>query len=193
MNRLLLILFLSVLLNIGIFAQNNSPVQDGQIENNTKYTPGLKLGGISIDESEFQEMPTEKCQGETIATIIKSYSLTKDLYLIKTEKGFGIAEIDLSFRDLETGVRRSSRSEKASCKITKGLVIKGEIDCKGARLIKKEPYDNCAYDIKVWAHSMTEVDAIDLIAKMLQLQFLDYRKTCVIAPKSKSIQDRMMF
>lgn len=191
------IICFSVFLSQGANSQETVFSDQSTLGDRGAYKPGMSVGGITLDDSDFYEIPTEQCKAESKAKIIDFFWLTSKVFILKTDQGFIVANLDLSLRDLETGVQRSSainknKNQQLSCKLTEGIELSGEIDCKGARIIKKEPYEGCAYDIKVWAHSLSETQAYKLAIKKLQEQFVDYKSECVIQKKT-SIKDRMIF
>jgi hypothetical protein len=136
-----------------------------------KHTPGLRLNGISLNDSELYSMPTESCKEKSMAVLDSKYFLTEKIFVFKTAKGFGVANIALSYKDLETGVRRQSRPKKKSCKLTTNMKLFGDFDCLGKRLVRKEPYESCAYEVKIWGHSMTKEETFQLVYRKLQEQF----------------------
>lgn len=150
------------------------------------YNPGVAFGGIPLDDSQFYEIKPEKCEADSVAEILGKYEITDDLYLLKTEKGFAVATLEQTLKEIATGQRR-----KKICPIRVGTQLKGEIDCKGVRVIKESPYQGCAYDAKIWGHSMTETEAFNLIYSKLGKQFKAYKKECVLPPK-RTLQDRMI-
>ncbi len=151
------------------------------------YTPGFGFGGIPLSDSQFYEIPPEKCKGDSTAQILQEYYLTSKLFLFKSEKGYGVIELNQTLKELETGARR-----RKNCPIGVGIRISGEIDCKGIRTVKQEPYDGCAYQSKVWAHSLTETQAFAAIYAKLQDQFKEYKQKCIMPPKSKTLEERMI-
>jgi hypothetical protein len=150
-------------------------------------TPGLSIGGISLDDSQFYEIKPEKCKGESVAEILNEYSLTEKLFVFKTENGFGIMSLEPTLKEIETGVRRNRL-----CTTKQGLKLKGEIDCRGVRVIKQEPYEGCAYEAKIWEHGLSQQQAFNLVYDKLKVQFKNYRADCILPPKPKSLSDRMI-
>ncbi len=71
------------------------------------------------------------------------------------------------------------------------MKLSGEVDCKGIRVIKESPFKGCAFDAKIWGHSMSEYEAFNLIYQKLNQQFKAYKKECVLPPK-RSLQDRLI-
>jgi|GEM_PF-3751453 len=176
----------------GVMGQNGS-TPNPVTPKSEKYTPGIKWGGISLDDSAFYDIPTEKCKEKSQAEIISKYVLNGKVYIFKTDKGYGVADIELSYRDVETGVRRSALPNLAGCRIVPGLKLYGDIDCKGQRLVKKDPYEGCAYDLKIWGHSLSEQQAFELVYHRLQNNFLEYKNNCTPKPRKKTLQERMRF
>lgn len=165
--------------------------QGVDLDNKPAHVPGLAISGISLDDTSLYSIPTEKCTSSSIAVIDGVYFLSNKVYIFKTDKGYGVANIDLSYRDLETGVRRGSLPSNASCRLVPERKIEGDIDCLGARMVKKLPYDQCVYDVKIWAHSLQDKEeAFQIVYKKLQEQFIEYRSKCKIQKKT-TLQDRM--
>ena len=148
--------------------------------------PGFAWGGIPLDDSTLYEVKTEKCKVPSTAEIIGEYSLTEKVYLFKTPSGYGVASLEQTLKDLETGVRR-----KKMCPVNPGLKISGDIDCKGIRTIKEEPFEGCAYEAKIWAHSLNETQAFAVVYEKLKAQYKDYKQQCVL-PVKRTIKDSMM-
>jgi hypothetical protein len=151
--------------------------------NSSVYVPGISWGGIPLDDGSLYDIKPEKCKGSTTAEIIGEYNLIDKLFLLKTENGYVVAALDQTLKEIETGVRR-----KRLCSASKGMKIQGDIDCKGVRVVKQEPYDGCAFEAKVWGHSMTEQQAFNLLFERVKAQFMEYKKQCVV-PAKRSIQD----
>lgn len=192
MNKSLLLSSFCILCLAGAAVLAETTFSDQtDLQDKQKYTPGMKIGGISLDESEFYEIPTEKCKASSAGTIEGKYFLTNRVYIFKTPEGYGVADIEPSFKDLETGVRRESMSNNPACRLIEGTTIEGELDCNGARMVKRVPYEGCAYDIKVWGHGLSERQAFELVHKRLQVQFIDYREKCIPAKPEKTLQDRV--
>ncbi|MDX1920070.1 MAG: hypothetical protein SFU25_04955 [Candidatus Caenarcaniphilales bacterium] len=168
-----------------INATNINPAPDNL--NQSTHIPGLGWGGIPFSESVFQEIPSEKCSGETVAEIIAEYELSKKIYLLKTSKGLVVAGLEQTLKDIETGQHR-----KKMCPVAVGMKLNGEIDCKGMRVIKEEPFKGCAYEAKVYAHSLPEGQAFNMVYSKLKGQFMEFKKECVLPPKPKSLGDSMI-
>lgn len=195
MKRILLLSILTLSL-LGGFAIAKDKAKEKSAKGiNLNYNPNFNLSGIKLNTDDLESLAYEKCESSTTATIDSDYFLTDKLFIFNTESGYGVASIDLSYKDLETGRRRQAipkNQQKASCKVMPGMQIKGEFDCvANIKLAKKVPYDHCAYDLKVFGHSMSKEEAFQLVYKKLQIQFLDYRDQCKITPKT-TIQDRML-
>jgi hypothetical protein len=153
----------------------------------TTYTPGFGFGGIQFNDSLLYDIPPEKCSGTSSAEVIKEYVLTDKVFIFKTQNGYGVAELNQTLKEIETGVRR-----KKNCPISVGLKLGGEIDCRGVRVIKEEPYEGCAFEAKIWGHSLSEADAFALVYTRLQTQFKEYKDKCVLPPKPKPLSERML-
>ncbi len=151
------------------------------------YTPGFGFGGIPFNDSQLYEIPPEKCKGSSSAQLLTEYGHTDKLFLFKTDAGYGVMGLEQTLKELETGVRR-----KKNCPIAVGIKLAGEIDCRGVRVIKEDPYEGCAFEAKVWGHSLTEAQAFALIYSKLQGQFKEYKEKCVLPPAPKSLKDRMI-
>jgi hypothetical protein len=151
------------------------------------HTPGFGWGGIPFNDSSLYEIPPEKCSGKSSAEIVGEYGLTEKFYVFKTERGYGVISLEQTLKELETGVRR-----RKTCPIAKGLKLNGEIDCRGVRVIKADPEDGCAYEAKVWGHSLNESGAFALAYDKLQGQFKEYKAKCIAPPKGKTLQERMV-
>ncbi|MDX1918387.1 MAG: hypothetical protein SFT81_04530 [Candidatus Caenarcaniphilales bacterium] len=205
MFRFIALILLTIFV-LGIPVQsNNIPVNpDGKFPlpgqgtldpdaNTQSYTPGLGLGGISVNDTSFYEIPPEKCLGESTAEIIKEFGLTDRIFLFKTSAGYGVAELAPTYVNLQTGVRRKADGTVKRCSIDIGMQFAGEIDCKGKRNVRREPYENCDFEAKIWAHSLNEGDAYTFAISKLVTQFKNYREKCIIPAGPKSIQERMLF
>ncbi len=152
---------------------------------------GISFGGISLNDSSFYEIPTEKCpKGDVVAELVGEYGLTEKVYIFQSERGYGVVEMSQIYRDLETGVRRKSNN---SCRVFKGMKIQGELDCKGIKTVKKEPYENCAFEAKIWGHSQSELGAFALVTSKLDKQFREYASKCQPVSQGKSLKERMDF
>lgn len=151
------------------------------------HVPGLGWGGIPFNESIFQEIPSEKCSGESTAEIVGEYELSKKVYLLKTNKGLVVAGLEQTLKDIETGQHR-----KKMCPVVVGMKLSGEIDCKGVRTIKEDPFKGCAYEAKIYAHSMDDSQAFKMVYNKLKSQFSEFKKECVLPPKPKSLGDSMI-
>ncbi len=162
---------------------NNDP----SVNSSSISTPGLSIGGIALDDSQFYEIKPEKCKGESTAEILNEYSLTEKLFLFKTENGYGIMSLEPTLKEIETGVRRNRL-----CTTKKGLKLKGEVDCRGVRVIKQYPYEGCAYEAKVWEHGLSQEAAFNLAYEKLKTQFKTYKSECILPPKPKPLSERMM-
>lgn len=187
-----IVLFVLVCM-LGFVSTASAKEKDKPSGVNLKYNPSFNLGGIKLNTDELG-VAKETCESPSIATIDSDYFLTDKLFIFKTDAGYGVASIDLSYRDLETGRRRTTNSisKKTSCKVIPGMQIDGEFDCiANKKLARKVPYEQCAYDIQVFGHSMEKEQAFKLVYKKLQEQFLNYRDQCVVTPKT-TIQDRML-
>ncbi|HEY9886336.1 MAG TPA: hypothetical protein V6C96_03645 [Vampirovibrionales bacterium] len=152
----------------------------------TNHVPGFAFGGIPLDDSSFYEIRPEKCESESIGEIVGKYSLTDEVYLVKTDKGFIVTSLEQTLKNLDTGQRR-----KKGCPLQVGVVLGGELDCKGVRVIKESPFEGCAYEAKIWAHSLSEAQAFTLIYNKLRGQFFSFKKECVV-PQKRSLSDRMI-
>lgn len=148
--------------------------------------PGFAWGGIPLDDSTLYEIRPEKCKAPSTAEIIGEYSLTDKVYLFKTPNGYGVASLDQTLKEIETGTRR-----KKICPINVGLKISGDIDCKGVRVIKEDPYEGCAFESKIWAHSLNETQAFALVYEKLKAQHKDYKQQCIV-PVKRTIKDSML-
>ncbi|MFN5540365.1 MAG: hypothetical protein ACK481_09985 [Candidatus Melainabacteria bacterium] len=176
----------SLSLNADILTQTTDPnlvdVQSKPVK------PGFGWGGITLDDSDFYDVPREKCEGESIGEVLKEYHLSNKFYVFKTDKGYGVIELNQTLKEIETGSRR-----KKNCQAYIGMKIKGELDCKGsARVAKEEPYEGCAFETKVWGHGMSEIQVFELVYKKLQSQFVDYKSKCVLPPQAKPLSERFL-
>ena len=103
-----------------------------------------------------------------------------------SQNGYGVAEIEPTLKELETGVTR-----RGKCILRAGNELEGEIDCRGVRVVKRSPYKNCAYEIKVWSHSNDLLASFDVVEKLFKVQFGEYRKSCTYI-KKKELKDRLI-
>jgi|GEM_PF-6853124 len=160
-------------------------IRDNQASK-SKNTGGISFGGIKLDDSAFYDVPSEKCSGVTSAQIIRLYKLKEPVFVFLTKNGYGVAEFEPTLKELETGITR-----RGTCLLKVGDKLKGKIDCRGVRVIKKEPYKNCAYEARIWSHSSDQFGAFDTVEKLFRVQFGEYRKKCIYK-KNKQIKDRLL-
>lgn len=192
MKKFSLFALFLLLCNGGLLKAEEEIIAPGSIirpEDTSKpaYTPGFGWGGIPMNDSQFYEIPPEKCEGTSTAQILQEYYLTDKLFLFKTDKGYGVMELNQTLKELETGARR-----RKNCPIGIGIKINGEIDCRGIRTVKQEPYEGCAYEGKIWTHSLSESQAFNFIYTKLQSQFKEYKQKCVLPPKPRTLEERMI-
>lgn len=182
------LIFISSIGNIATAQSYNNP-DDG-------YIPGFKMYGISLkDASAFNsnKIRTTACDSKSTATIKNIYLLTNKVYLFQTDAGYGVANMNLSAKDLDTGIsrRKLPTSYNQSCKLNKNSILTGNFDCYGPHFASLKDQPKCVYEITTWEHSgKSESDMFHIVYKKLQEQFVQYKDQCTLIRKP-TLEDRM--